>query len=204
MNSAPQRQILLTALGCVIALALVWLFSQFEGHNFRERSRITVGLIYYGDESIAYTRNFIQAQHQLEVEFGSRIATVALRNVPEADVATHLQWLIDQGCNLIVTTSYGYSKVAREMAQRHPGVVFCQATGDNANLEPLVPNYHTFMGSIYQGRYATGVAAGLKLKELIDKGALTPDKAVLGYVAAYPVPEVISGYTAISSRTATR
>ena len=70
------------------------------------------------------------------------------------------------------------------------------ATCDNANEEPYLKNYHTFMGAIYEGRYASGVAAGMKLKELIENGRITVDDAKIGYVAAYPYAEVISGYTA--------
>lgn len=57
-------------------------------------------------------------------------------------------------------------------------------------------NYHTYMGTIYQGRYVAGIVAGMKMKELIDAGTITEDKAKVGYVAAYPYAEVISGYTA--------
>ena len=52
------------------------------------------------------------------------------------------------------------------------------------------------MGAIYQGRYTAGVAAGMKLQELIDNGTITKEQAKIGYVAAYPYAEVISGYTA--------
>ena len=52
------------------------------------------------------------------------------------------------------------------------------------------------MGAIYQGRYISGVAAGMKLKQLIDEKTITADKAKVGYVGAYPYAEVISGYTA--------
>lgn len=52
------------------------------------------------------------------------------------------------------------------------------------------------MGAIYEGRYAAGVAAGIKLKELISEGIITENEAKIGYVAAYPNAEVISGYTA--------
>lgn len=65
------------------------------------------------------------------------------------------------------------------------------ATGDNANEEPVLPNYHTFMGEIYQGRYLAGAVAGMKLEEMIQDGRITPDQAKIGYVGAYPYPEVM-------------
>ena len=75
------------------------------------------------------------------------------------------------------------------------------ATCANANEEPVLKNYHTFMGKIYQGRYTAGVAAGMKMKELIKEGVITEQQAKIGYVAAYPYAEVISGYTAIFARS---
>ena len=57
-------------------------------------------------------------------------------------------------------------------------------------------NYHTFKGEIYQGRYVSGIAAGLKLRELIDQHVIIPEEALVGYVGAFPSAAVISGYTA--------
>ena len=69
--------------------------------------------------------------------------------------------------------------------KKNPNIQFCHATGDNANIEPFVPNYHTFMGRIYEGRYTAGVVAGLKLQELIDKGQIKKEDALIGYVGAF-------------------
>ena len=103
---------------------------------------------------------------------------------------------MDAGCDLIFTTSYNYGTVTKEFAEKYPGIEFCMATCANANEEPVLKNYHTFMGKIYQGRYTAGVAAGMKMKELIKEGVITEQQAKIGYVAAYPYAEVISGYTA--------
>ena len=81
-------------------------------------------------------------------------------------------------------------------AEAYPDIQFCQATCANANTDPVLSNYHTFMGAIYQGRYISGVVAGMKLAELIDDGRINADEAKVGYVGAYPYAEVISGYTA--------
>jgi basic membrane protein A len=57
-------------------------------------------------------------------------------------------------------------------------------------------NYHTFKGEAYQGRYVSGIAAGMKIKQMIKEGIITEDQALVGFVAAFPPSEVISGYTA--------
>ena len=76
----------------------------------------------------------------------------------------------------------------------NPDVQFCHATGTKAHTE-LVENYHNAFASIYEGRYLAGVAAGMKLNQMIEEGKITADKAVMGYVGAYPYAEVKSGYT---------
>lgn len=182
----------------VVALIFICVFvilGQIRlGRNLSERI-ITAGFIYDGDESTPYTYNFIRTQNDIEKEFGEKIRVLVKTNVPESEVGSCIQELIDSGCNLIFLNSYGFQFKAKEFAAMYPNVQFCQATGDNSLDEPL-KNYHTFMGEIYQGRYISGIVAGMKLQELLKNGVITPSEAKLGYVAAFPYAEVISGFTA--------
>ncbi len=152
-----------------------------------------VGFVYIGDDSEAYTANFIAAQTAIEEEFGNTVETMAKYNVAEDAIEDPLVELCEAGCDIIFTTSFGYGETAKELAAQYPDIQFCQATCANADEETA--NYHTYMGTIYQGRYVAGIVAGMKLKALIDDGTITEDKAKIGYVAAYPYAEVISGYT---------
>ena len=81
-----------------------------------------------------------------------------------------------------------------QAAKEFPEVQFCNSTGTKAHTEGL-DNYHNAFASIYQGRYLAGVAAGMKLNEMIEKGDITADQAKMGYVGAYTYAEVVSGYT---------
>ncbi|MBR3508990.1 MAG: BMP family ABC transporter substrate-binding protein [Lachnospiraceae bacterium] len=183
----------ITALTVICIYAVITFF--FLRDEESERT-IKVGFVYDGDESAPYTYNFIRAQKKLDdYDFGGRVTTVAKVNIPEAKGEQAIRELIEEGCDLIITNSYGYEETAKRMAKEFPEVQFCQATGDNANEDP-VPNYHTFMGEIYQGRYVTGIVAGMKLKEMIDEGVISAEEARIGFVGAYPYAEVISGYTA--------
>ncbi len=157
---------------------------------------VTVGLVLDGDESTPYSANFIRAAESLRTEYGNSIRIIERNNVPYEDVEQVIRDLANRGCDIIFTNSYGYSFTVKEIAAEYPSIQFCQATGDNAADAPFLSNYHTFMGAIYQGRYITGLVAGLKLQELINSGVIAPDEALIGYVGAYPYPEVISGYTA--------
>lgn len=157
---------------------------------------LKIGFVYDGDESIPYTNNFIRAQHTVEERFASKVQILTRKNINPDEADEILDELVEEGCSLIFTNSYSNAIIAKEHAMKYPNVQFCQASGDNGAEPPLVRNYHTFMGEIYEGRYVSGIVAGLKLKELIEHGIIRKDQAKLGYVGAYPYPEVISGYTA--------
>lgn len=157
---------------------------------------IKVGFMYVGDASTAYTNNFMKAQKAVEEAYGNQVIAVAKYNVSEGLEDKYFQELIDEKCDIIFATSFGYADAAKRFAQMYPDVEIVMATGTNANDEPKLNNYHTFMGEIYQGRYTAGVAAGMKIKELIDSGIIDESQAKVGYVGAYPYAEVISGYTA--------
>ena len=183
----------ITALVLVVLVTVLRLPSHQSAHAVQT---ITVGFVYDSDESTPYTNNFIRAQHAVEQAFGAQVHVLVRSNVPPDRTEAVLAELAESGCALIFTTSYGYQNSAKRMAQKYPNVQFCQATGDNAGHMPMCANYHTFMGEIYQGRYVAGIVAGMKLAELLADGTITAQDARIGYVAAHPVAEVISGYTA--------
>ena len=160
--------------------------------------QLKVGFVYIGDTATAYTNNFYRSQIELEDALGAKVQTVAKFNIKDFDDSCEkaLEDLVAQGCKLIFTTSYGYGEATKLMALKYPGVQFCHASGEMANQAPVLPNFHNFMGQIYEGRYVSGVVAGMKLRELILQGKLKRSAAKIGYVGAYPYPEVISGYTA--------
>ena len=183
----------------VTALAVI-LLSMFlylpYSKNDRSDRTIKVGFVYDGDESAPYTYNFIRAQYAVEAEYGDRVEIAVRNNTPNSAGEAALRELVEEGCDLIFTTSFGYGETAKQMAGEYPDVQFCQATCYNSNEAPIYDNYHTFMGHIYEGRYLAGVAAGMKLNQMIEEGVITEEEARIGYVAAYPYAEVISGYTA--------
>lgn len=179
---------------CTMIFAVVGLYNMFWKKD-ADRT-IKAGFVYVGDASTAYTSNFMDAQEAVDNAFGDQVHTIAKYNVAEGAERQSIEELVAEGCDIIFATSYGYENVTKELAERYPDVQFCMATGDNANADPVLDNYHTFMGAIYEGRYVSGVVAGMKLRELIENGTITKEQARLGYVGAYPYAEVISGYTA--------
>ena len=195
MNS--KRNILITSLVSVIIIMVFSIIHFKLLSSDTSRQQIKVGFVYNSDEVSPYTANFIKAQKAIEREFGDKVIISVKANILYSDGGeAEIAQLVSEGCDLIFTTSYHYGAAAKKLAALNPDVEFCEATCDNADDEPFCENYHTFMGEIYEGRYVSGAVAGLKLQEMIDKGEITADAAKLGYVAAFPNAEVISGYTA--------
>ena len=194
--SKERAKIGWVVLVCAVCIALFFGFHLLSDALARGKDHVHVGFVLIGDESTPYSANFIRAMEVMELEYGDKVEVTLKSNVPYEEAAVVLRELCGQGCDIIFTNSYGYGEIAKAIAAEFPDVEFCQATGDNANTEPVRANYHTFMGEICEGRYVAGLVAGLKLQELIDSGQIKPDEAWIGYVGAYPYAECISGYTA--------
>ncbi len=172
-------------IGCTAAFAL-------EGQPVAKEN-MKVGFIFLHDENSTYDLNFINAAIEACEKAG--VPYVLKTNVPEGeecfDTAVEL---VADGCTIIFADSFGHEPYMIEAAMQFPDVEFCHATGTRAHTQGL-PNYHNAFASIYEGRYLAGIAAGLKLNEMIEAGTITPEQAKVGYVGAYPYAEVKSGYT---------
>lgn len=148
---------------------------------------LKVGLILVGEAADAYNKNHIEgmqaACQKLNVNYDTQV--VVKTNIKEDSGCTDaINELIDAGCKVIFANSFGHEPYMLEAAAEHPDVQFCHATGYQSATDKL-DNTHNYFSKIYQARYLAGIAAGLKT---------TTNK--LGYVAAKPYAEVISGYTA--------
>ncbi len=152
-----------------------------------------VGFIFLHDENSTYDLNFMNAAKEACEKLG--VEMISKTNIPEGQEAYDAACeLADAGCSFIFADSFGHEDYIIEAAKEFPEVQFSHATGTKAHTENL-DNFHNAFASIYDGRYLAGVAAGLKLNEMIDNGEITADEAKMGYVGAYTYAEVISGYT---------
>ena len=152
-----------------------------------------VGFIFLHDENSTYDKNFMDAAKAACEAKG--VAYELRTNIPEGQECYETAAdLADGGCGLIFADSFGHEDFMIQAAKEFPEVQFCHATGTKAHTEKL-DNYHNAFASIYEGRFLAGVAAGMKLNEMIDNGDITADEAKMGYVGAFPYAEVKSGYT---------
>ena len=143
---------------------------------------MTVGFIFVGpigDGGFTYAQN--EGRLLLEKETG--VKTIYKESVPEGpEVKEIAKNMIDQGATVIVATSFGYMDYIEELAKEFPNVKFLHCSGYKT-----ADNMTNYFGRIYQPRYLSGLVAGLKTKS--NK---------IGYVAAFPIPEVIRGINAFT------
>lgn len=188
-----KRVYIITALTCLVILAAI--IGCFRFFNLSAgRDGLKIGFVYDNDESTPYTYNFSLAKDAVEKKYGDRVEILTCSNVLDEKMEEPLRELAAKGCDIIFFN--GYSELVRQLAPEYPEIQFCQTSYMDMSKETVPANYHTFKGEAYQGRYVSGIAAGMKIKQLIDEGALTEDEAMVGFVAAFPTSEVISGYTA--------
>ncbi|MBR1560660.1 MAG: BMP family ABC transporter substrate-binding protein [Clostridia bacterium] len=179
-----------------VCLACIAVFGGIYGpyKSAREAEPLKVGFIYQNDETTPYTHNFTQAQQALEGAYGERVEVLVRSNVPEKQTAEPLEALLKAGCRIVF--AYTNSAEVVEVAANWPDAEFCQVSYKDTDGVPYPNNYHTFNAESYQSRYVTGIAAGMKLRELIDAGELKADEALVGFVGANGNPETISAFTA--------
>ncbi len=138
---------------------------------------LTVAWIYVGSPSDAgWTQQHNLGRMAAVDHFGDKIKTIYKQNVPEGPQTTQvIQELVNSGAKLIFATSFGYQPSMVAMAKKYPNVDFAQATGT-----ALAPNLSEYFGAGEDGDYLAGMAAGYASKT-----------GKIGYVAPYPIPEVI-------------
>jgi len=148
------------------------------------KEKIKVGFVYVspiGDAGWSYQHD--QGRKYMEKQLGDKVETQYVENVPEgADAQRVIRQLASGGADLIFTTSFGYMNPTLKVARQFPNVVFEHATGYKRSK-----NVGTYMPRLYEGRYLAGMVAG---------GMTKTNK--LGFVAAFPIPEVIRAIDAFT------
>ncbi len=154
-----------------------------EGGNAAKTEKSAkVGFIYVGptgDGGWSYAHD--QGRKYLEEQLG--VETIIKESVPETqEVEKVAADMIDQGCNVIFATSFGYMDYIEKMSKEYPEVKFFHCSGYKTT-----ENMTAYFGRVYQARYLSGIVAGMQTKT--NK---------IGYVAAFPIPEVIRGINAFT------
>lgn len=147
-----------------------------------QKPQYKVGFVYVGpvgDGGWTYAHN----QGRIFLEKQLKVTTIYRESVNEnSDCEKVINDMVDEGCNIIFATSFGFMDWVEKAAQNHPDVTFLHCSGYKTS-----ENMTAYFGRIYQTRYLSGIVAGLKTQT--NK---------IGYVAAYDIPEVVRGINAFT------
>jgi basic membrane protein A len=145
---------------------------------------LKIGFVYSGPVAdVGWTHQHELARQQLEKEFAGKIMTVFVENVPESsDAERVMRQLISDGCKMIFTTSFGFMEPTVKVARDFPDVIFEHATGYKR-----AKNLGIYQTRFYEGAYLLGLLAGKMTKT-----------NTLGFVASYPIPEVLRNINAFT------
>ncbi len=126
-----------------------------------------------------WTYQHDQGRQAVEKALGDKVETAYLESVPESSEAQRpIEGLARSGCNIIFTTSFNYMDPTNKAAKKFPDVKFDHATG----FKREYPNVSNYSSKFYQGRYVQGQIA-----------AKVSKTGVAGYIASFPIPEVVRG-----------
>ncbi|MEG2537934.1 MAG: BMP family ABC transporter substrate-binding protein, partial [Hydrogenoanaerobacterium sp.] len=133
------------------------------------------------------TFNFIrgkEAADKLLADEGIKVEWIVKYNIGEDSTCEDAnRELAEEGCDLIINNSFGFEDFMLKVAPDYPEIEFISCTNLGSSFSDL-ENVHNAFANIYEGRYLAGVAGGMKLQEMVDKGEIKPEEAVIGYVGA--------------------
>ena len=146
------------------------------------QDKTKICFIYVGSKTDGgYSEGHDRGRQELEKALGDKIETAYLENVPEGpDAERAVERMARSGCALVFTTSFGFMDATIKVAQKFPDVKFEHATGFKS-----AENVATYNARFYEGRYIQGVIA-----------AKVSKAGVAGYIASFPIPEVVMGINA--------
>jgi simple sugar transport system substrate-binding protein len=168
--------------GALALAAVCFSFPAFSQPTRAPGEPVKAGFVYVSPITEAgWTRQHDEGRKAVEAALGSKVKTTFVENVPEgADAERVIRDLARQGHQIIFTPSFGYMEPTLKVAREFPGVKFESVTGYKT-----APNVATSNARYYEGRYLAGVAAGRMATQA-------------GYVAGFPIPEVVQGINAFT------
>ena len=164
----------------VVAAAILAASAVLGGASAQQKLKI--GFIYVGPiGDMGWSYQHEVARRALMEQFKDKIDTTFLENVNEGpDAERSIEQLVRNGAKLVYTTSFGFMDATAKVAKKYPNVMFEHATGYKRDK-----NLATYSGRFYEGRYIQGQIAARMSKT-----------GTIGYIASFPIPEVISGINA--------
>lgn len=179
MFSITKRRLLAAATFTAASLAVPATFAQDSGDGEKTK----VGFVYVGPVGdFGWTYAHDQGRKCMAENLGDKVETTFVENVAEGpDAERVIRQLAQDGADIVFTTSFGFGNPTLKVAKQFPDVKFEHATGFQAGPD----NMALYNSKFYQGRAVLGTIAG----EMSESGTA-------GYIASFPIPEVVMGINA--------
>ncbi|MCR4615196.1 MAG: BMP family ABC transporter substrate-binding protein [Clostridiales bacterium] len=164
----------------VLSVSMLFAMAACGGGNKQEpkKNDIKVGIMHITskDDTSGYTyahqKGFMEMVNNIGLTEDNYVIKDSISDTDVTATKQALQELVDADCDIIFATSYNYMDTVESFAAENPDIIFSHCSGYKSNET----NFNNYFGRIYEARYLSGIAAGLKAKEL--------GNPMLGYVAA--------------------
>ncbi len=179
-----MKRNLWTVMALLLVVAMLLPACGGAGGTSKTGKPFKVAFVYIGPPGdLGWTYEHDRARKALEEKLGDKVETTYIENVEEGpDASRVIRQYAQEGYDMIFATSFGYMDYMYEVAQEFPDVKFEHCSGYK-----MLDNMSVYFGRIYQARYLSGIVAGKMTKN-----------GNIGYVAAFPIPEVVRGINAFT------
>lgn len=175
---------------------LFCLISCGKSNVILKKGNLKIGVVAYADEKDANIAKHLSAINEMKLDLKLKDNKLIIKkNVTEENCYKTITDLVNLECNLILAVGDGFEDYMVQSALENPDVHFCVANGIQAATSEI-DNLHSYSMKEFESRYIAGVAAGLKLNELIKNEIIFPYDLKIGYVASTTGAENVSAYSA--------
>lgn len=173
----------------------------FEGNTSQEsgtkgtledETGLKAGFLFPSANDATDTVSHVEGIRRMQKETGLKDSQILIKSKVEKDqYESEIDSMVEKGCSIIFAKSSDSEKAMMEAAKKYPKVQFCQEDGKNAKKSGL-PNYHNFYVKLYEAYYTAGIAAGMKMNEMLNDGDVSGDSCVIGFAVTRENAENIS------------
>lgn len=185
-----MKKIISFFLALVLLCGILTSCGNINIHNLK------IGMIVYSDENDPYVSSHIDALKKVACDFKiNRDKVIFKTNVTPDGCYGAINELLEEKCNLIFSVGDGFEDYMVQSATENEKVQYCVCNGVQAATADML-NLHSYSTREFESRYVAGIAAGLKMNDLIEGGEITPESAVIGYVGSVKGASNTSAYSA--------
>ncbi|MDO5145771.1 MAG: BMP family ABC transporter substrate-binding protein [Eubacteriales bacterium] len=186
---------MLSMVGCSKAKDLFPENTKVEGQEQTgpvDESRMKVGFLFPSGSDSTDTMARVEGIRRMQYETGLSDNQIIMKTgVKKADVETTIDNMVAQGCHIIFSCGKSWESSVIDAAGKYPNVQFCQEGGKKAKKSGL-SNMHDYYVRLYEGYYVSGIAAGMKINEMLNHGKISRYNCKIGFVANKKEPESTS------------